>query len=185
MYNRWQAYQAAMIIRRGGVIAYPTETVYGLGCSPLQAQALQRIVQIKKRSPQKGLILISHRSELLHRFMGYLSPQQYQQLNTLQTRATTWLVPAAAGISPLLTGGHKTVAVRLSQHPLIQLLSEYLQSPIISTSANISGHDVCRSPLQIKLMFKQQLDKIIYGTVAADALPSRIIDIRSGNIIRA
>lgn len=176
--------QAARIIKKGGVIAYPTETVYGLGCHPLDSNALLRLLQLKQRNPDKGLILIS---DTLERLEAYLCPLTTTEKTTLRQQhhhATTWLVPVQDWVPRLLTGQHKTLAVRITQHPLAAALCRYSGTPIVSTSANLSGKHPARNSLQVRLQFGNRLDAIVAGNTDRHANPSTIRDLQSGKIIR-
>ena len=110
-------------IKQGGVIAYPTEAVFGLGCAPNNLESVEQLLQIKQRSPDKGLILIASDFDQLRPFLSQdISPTTEQ----MTAAPITWIFSAASGTSSLLTGAHDTLAVRVSQHPLVQALCSKL-----------------------------------------------------------
>nr|MDQ2696242.1 Sua5/YciO/YrdC/YwlC family protein [Pseudomonadota bacterium] len=113
--------QAARILRQGGVIAYPTEAVYGLGCDPRNRRAVQRLLEIKRRPPAKGLILIAADLAQLEPFIDPLPPDRRRLLDAAWPGPVTWLVPARR--APVwLRGNHPTLAVRVTAHPLAAAL---------------------------------------------------------------
>ncbi|MBF0264016.1 MAG: threonylcarbamoyl-AMP synthase [Gammaproteobacteria bacterium] len=179
--------EACHIILNGGVIAYPTETVYGLGCDPKQDSAIEKLLSLKQRPGNKGLIIIAHE---LAQFKDFIQPLSSQQQRTIQsaTQATTWIVPALPHLSELLCGKHlsddKKIAIRTSSHPIIQSICNALQQPITSTSANISGQATCGNVKEIHKQFNNLLDYIIDGEVNENSKPSQIIDLLTGEIIR-
>jgi len=120
----------------GGVIAYPTEAVFGLGCLPENSEALQRLLDIKQRPIEKGLILVAANFEQVRPYLAKNikpTPQQMAPDNV------TWVYPVADNVSPLLRGRFDSIAIRISKHPLVQALCNTLDSPLTSTSANITG----------------------------------------------
>ncbi len=176
--------EAAKVINSGGVIAYPTEAVYGLGCDPLNEKALSRLLQIKRRPVEKGLILIAaHFSQL----EGFIDPLPANVLNMLLETwpgPVTWLVPAQAGVPTTLRGDHKTLAVRVTAHPVASELCKRLSHALVSTSANVSGAEPARSRAQVLHMFGTSIDYILEGQVDLHAKPTQIRDASSGKIVR-
>ncbi len=167
------------------MFAYPTDTIWGLGCHPENHQAVERILSIKNRPFDKGMILLSNNIDYCQHFIDQEYFQQhYQQISSPESSATTWLLPASPFCPVWLTGNNRTVAVRLTALPHIQILCDRLALPLISTSANISGHKPSTNALQIHRHFANSVDFIIGGISSGSARPSRIIDKRSGEIIR-
>lgn len=184
--NHWHINRCADAIRHGGVIAYPTEGVWGLGCDPWQEDAVQYLLSLKRRQPAKGLILISGTAAHFEPLLAKVSAEQRAQVLLPRPRATTWLVPDPMPYFPdYLRGKHDTVALRISTHPLVAALTARLGYPIISTSANLSGHPAALNALRVRQYFGDRLDALLPGATAGDARPSQIIDLRSGAIIRA
>lgn len=182
----WLLNKYALAINQGAVFAYPTDTIWGLGCHPQLQHAAERILKIKNRPFDKGIILLSNRIDYCQGFIDedYFQ-QQYRQICTPESVATTWLLPARTSCPKWLTGKNNTVAVRLTTLPHIQSLCNRLALPLISTSANISRRIPCRNTFLIHRQFANQVDFIIDGIANGSHRASRIIDKRSGEIIRA
>jgi L-threonylcarbamoyladenylate synthase len=179
----WKLRLAKKIIDRGGIIAYPTESVFGLGCDPLNYHAVETICQLKNRSLSKGLILIASHIDQLESFT-LLAPAQRKKLHTQRSKPTTWIVPASKDCPPWLRGQYEGIAVRLTRHPLARQLCEHMGHALISTSANISQHPAARNALTVQRIFGQKLDLILHADTGQFSQPSEIIDIRSNKLIR-
>lgn len=178
-----QIQQAAQVILRGGVIAYPTESVYGLGCDPTNLAAIKKILSIKNRSKSKGLIILVSKIEQALPYLLPLSSTQLAQLATPKTRATTWLIPCKKEISALLSGNSTKLAIRITQHPIAQAICNSANSALVSTSCNLSGQVELSSAIEVEQQMGSKLDFIVDGKVGGQA-PSQIIDLISGQIIR-
>jgi L-threonylcarbamoyladenylate synthase len=175
--------RAADHVRRGGVIAYPTEAVYGLGCDPAAHPAVERIVRIKGRSAGAGLILIA--SDLAQ-LEGWIAPtaSERQRLDTHTAEPVTWVVTAGPRAYALLTGGRGTLAVRLTTHPLAAALCRTVAMPLVSTSANRHGRPPARTALMVRRRFGAEVDYVLGGATGGRANPSEIRDARSGAVLR-
>lgn len=167
------------------VIAYPTEAVFGLGCDPKSESAVLKLLSLKKRSIEKGLILVAHNIELLVPFIDekQLSPLQWQQLIQVYDRPITWVVPAQKNVPYFLTGCFSSIAVRLCQHEAVIQLCEILRYPLTSTSANLSGLPPCRNVAEVKAQFGNNFP-VFEGEVGGEQNPSQIRDILTQSIIR-
>jgi L-threonylcarbamoyladenylate synthase len=176
-------HQAARTVRAGGVIAYPTEAVYGLGCDPLNEAAVLRLLAIKGRAASKGLILLGADLDQLRPFIC-LTDAQDARLRDNWPLATTYLVAASAKTPAWIRGQHDKVAVRVSQHPVAAELARLAGMPLVSTSANRSGEPACRTPLQVMRQLGSDLDFIVTGQCDRAARPSTIIDLESGTVLR-
>lgn len=183
MSSPFQIRQAAGAIRNQGVICYPTESVFGLGCDPLSRTAVEKILQLKQRPVEKGLILIASRIEQLIPYVLLNDVQRTQILE--QPSATTWLVNKSSATPPWISGQHSKVAIRLSKHPLVQALCNQLDCAIVSTSANPSTQAAARTLLRVKQYFPDELDYYLNGALGNVGNATPIIDIQSGTIIRA
>ena len=171
-------------VTQGGVIAYPTEAVFGLGCDPSNLEAVETLLSIKKRSPDKGLILIASSFEQLRPF---LAANVEPTLEQSTPAPITWIFPASKRISPLLTGAHDTLAVRVSAHPLVQALCSNLNHPLTSTSANLSGEQPCKVTSEIIDQFMHHqpaLSAVLDGQTGGQLKPTEIRDVASGKILR-
>lgn len=176
--------KAAKAILAGGVIAYPTETVYGLGCLPDNEAALRRLIAIKGRDADKGFILLAATIEQLMPYTARLGSEAWQRIATPRARATTWTVPAASGISPLLTGGRSHIAVRITHHAPTRDLCQAIGSALVSTSANFSGEAPVKQAGALPAELVEQLDCLLQGPCGDDPRPSRIVDLETGRILR-
>lgn len=182
--SHWQLYNAARWIKTGGVIAYPTEAVYGLGCDPANRTAVERLLSLKNRPVDKGLILIASSQEQLGKWLQDIPANWQKRLDRSWPGPVTWLVPAASGCPEWLTGKHATLAVRVTAHPLVRQLCGFLDSAIVSTSANRSGQSPARTGLQVGLRFGRQIDFVLPGPLGGLHGPTEIRDLVSGCVIR-
>jgi L-threonylcarbamoyladenylate synthase len=173
-------------LKSGGVIAYPTESIFGLGCDPHNRKAVQRILRLKGRPQRKGLILVADRLSKLQSFMAPLNEAQTStMLRSWQNpvRGHTWLAPAARQCPKWLTGKHKTLAVRVSNHALTARLCRESGSALVSTSANRSGCHPAKTTRECYRLFGSQV-RVINGLTGRARKPSIIQDLASGRIIR-
>ncbi len=176
--------RAQQVLESGGIVAMPTESVYGLHCLPQHLDAIKKILQLKQRSPDKGLILIAGDLLQLDEYISPLSDTLKEKIVHAYPVPTTWVVPARSEVSRLITGQFNTVAVRITRHPFIARLCQQLNSALISTSANISQQSVAHCAHEIKQIFPEGVDLIIEGKVLVNTQPSQIIDIRTGERLR-
>lgn len=177
--------KAAHVLHTGGVIAYPTEAVFGLGCDPRNERAARRLLIIKRRSATKGLIMIASTFEQLEPFLEPLDTASRIKLETTWPGPVTWLVSARRSAPLWLRGHHDTLAVRVTAHPLAAALCYVWGGPLISTSANLSGRPPARHALIVRKQFGRQVDYIVPGHVGGARRPSEIRDLCSGRVIRA
>ncbi len=178
----YSAEQAALLMNKGNVIAYPTEAVWGLGCDPFNQQAVYELLSLKNRSVDKGLILVADDCLQLR---PYIEAELLLKLEkAIFDRPTTWLMPYLANALPSwVTGQHDTVAVRVSQHPTIKTLTQAFGGPIISTSANPAGCLAAREIFQVRRYFGLQLP-LCRGRISGEARPSQIIDALTSKTLR-
>lgn len=183
--TRWQLQQALRTLETGGIIAYPTEAVYGLGCDPLNAAAVLRLCALKQRPLEKGLILIASRYRQLMPFIAELDKHTRRMVKSTWPGPVTWLLPAHPDTPAWLRGKHDTIAVRVTDHPIAAALCHAYRSPIVSTSANVSNHPPARNALQVRRIFADALDLILHGDTGGRRKPTEIRDIATGTIIRS
>lgn len=175
--------QGTAILKLGGVIAYSTETILGLGCDPLNESAVKRILWLKSRSSQKGLILLMSDIKHLNEFSQPLTKEQCSLIQGTDKRTpTTWLVPANPSLPAWLTGNHDKIAVRIAQHPVAKQLCDSFGA-IVSTSANYSGLTVANTEEQIRQLFGPYIDYVVIGAPGT-GVASTIRDVNTGEIIR-
>ena len=170
-------------LRRGGLIAYPTESCYGLGCDPRNRGAVQRLLKIKGRPQRKGLILIAGRFEQLTSFLQPLVQAQQAELRRGGAQAVTFLMPAKPNCPRWLRGMNATLAVRLTAHPQAAALCNALDMALVSTSANRSGDKPARTYVDCLHRFGRQV-LVLPGRVGKRRRPSTIRDWANGRIIR-
>ena len=182
----WAIKRLGKAIQLGAVIAYPTDTIWGFGCHPLNPHSTHRILHIKRRAASKGLILLC--SDLTY-CLAYISPKlssaNIALLQQPRTRPTTWLVSASADCPAWLRGEFATVAVRITSHPFIQAICQQIKSPVVSTSANLTGKSPVRNAIQAQRLFAGQVDYIVTGYQSGTGRASEIKSLETGQIIRA
>jgi L-threonylcarbamoyladenylate synthase len=177
--------QAARILKQGGVIAYPTEAVWGLGCDPHNFQAVTKLLHLKKRPWQKGLILIAADFSQLTDFVEPLEKSLQNQLVEKKHKPITWLLPTHLNTPNYLKGIHSTLAVRVTFHAQTIDLCKEFGGAIVSTSANPADFSPARNALKIRKYFRDKLDFILSGETCGFSSPSEIRNPFSNQIIRA
>ncbi len=173
---------AVHVLRSGGVIAYPTEGVFGLGCLPTNAVAVRRLLRIKHRDPDKGLILIAARSEHLEGWVDFSVSAELPPV--IPGKPITWIVPAVATVSRLIRGKHAELAVRLTNNPTAFALCDRLSSPLVSTSANRSGRPVARNRYTLRRELGHLVDYLVPGDCGPASGPSEIRHLQTGQTLR-
>lgn len=170
-------------LRHGGLIAYPTESCFGLGCDPRHRPAVKRLLRLKKRPQSKGLILIASELRQLQPYIAALTPALRQQVEATWPGPHTWLVPTAPRCPAWLTGKHRSIAVRVTAHAPAARLCHGLNMALVSTSANQSGGKPARTWRECQRLFGTQA-RVLPGRVGKRRKPSLIQDLASGRIIR-
>jgi L-threonylcarbamoyladenylate synthase len=181
----WPLRRAVQTVRSGGVIAYPTESVYGLGCDPLEQVAVERIYELKQRDAAKGLILIASDISQLLPFMADLPADVLAKLKASWPGPVTWVVPATLSLPHWLTGGRSTLAVRVTAHPIASALCQELGMALVSTSANRSGRPPARTALAVRNQLGDGVDEIVSGAVGGLSKPTEIREALTGKVLRA
>lgn len=177
--------KAVETISSGGVIAYPTEAVWGLGCDPWNEAAVTRLLSLKSRPMNKGLIIACGEQAQLNQLLEDLTIEQRQTLSGSWPGPNTWLVPDQQRWVPnWIKGDHDTVAVRVSKHSLIKDISALFGRPIVSTSANPAGDAPALNALTVHHYFGNQVDYVVEGELGHEAQPSRIRSLATGQVIR-
>lgn len=171
--------------QQGAVVAYPTEAVFGLGCDPDNQGAVEKVLAIKTRPQDKGVILIAANIEQLLPYIDITTLDSSILRNVYATwpGPFTWIMPKAADVPDYLTGGRDTIAVRVSAHPVVIELCQAVNKPLVSTSANPSGAEPARSIEQVRAYFAQTVFAID-GKVNHNAQPSKIQDAITGQVLR-
>lgn len=182
---RWPLRQAVGALKAGGVIAYPTEGVWGLGCDPFDGAAVAQLLQLKARPLHKGLILIAGDWSQLAFLLNPLPPDLRASLTRFWPGPVTCLVPDLQGQIPdWIKGKHATVAVRLSAHLPVKALCHAFGGLLVSTSANPAGRPAARSAIQVRRYFGDQLDAIYPAPLGGRKLPTPILDLQNNRWLR-
>lgn len=177
--------RAGALLRAGGVIAYPTEAVWGLGCDPLDAEAVARILGIKQRKASMGLILIASGIGQLRPWIEPPGAELEARMLATWPGPVTWVVPAQPWVPDWVHGGRDTIAVRVTGHAQSSALCRETGFAIVSTSANRSGRPPARTAAQVRRWFRDEVDLVLGGATGGRDRPSEIRDASSGRRIRA
>ncbi|RLM20419.1 L-threonylcarbamoyladenylate synthase type 1 TsaC [Brenneria alni] len=172
-------------LRNEKVVAYPTEAVFGLGCDPDSEVAVKRLLALKQRPWQKGLILIAADYQQLVPYVddSALSDDQKNTMFSSWPGPVTWVIPARSTTPKWLTGQFNSLAVRVSAHPLVKKLCLGYAKPLVSTSANLSGQSPCRSEQEVYQQFGNDFP-VLRGNVGGRINPSEIRDVLTGELLR-
>ncbi len=182
--TQWHLKQAIRYLKTGGIIAYPTEAVYGLGCDPLNEKTVARLLALKQRAWQKGLILIAADYAQLAPFLEPLTPTLEKRVFATWPGAVTWLLPARAEVPYWLRGQSSQLAVRVTAHSGAATLCQHWGTALVSTSANLSGHPPAKTAFQVRRAFAQTLDYIMPGQIGGRQRPSEIRDALTNVVLR-
>ena len=165
------------MVRCGGVIAFPTETFYGLGVDPLNVQAVQRLYALKGRSPQTSpiLVLIRSRHELLA-LVSEITPAAERLMQACWPGPLTLVFRAAMAVPLVLTAGTGTIGVRLSAYPVVQQVLEVIGGPLTGTSANRTEQPPATTAAEVEHAFGAGVDLIVNGGPTPGGLPSTVVD---------
>lgn len=184
MMTTFQIRKTVQALRQGEVIAYPTEAVWGLGCDPNNPAAISTILTLKQRAWQKGLILIASEWAQLAPFCQTPNAEQTTTMQATWPGPNTWLVPAATNTPNWLKGTHSSIAVRVTDHPLVTALCDAYGGAIVSTSANPAGKLPALNALKVRRYFTDKV-WICNGNTGGSSQPSTIRDLSSGRTIRS
>ena len=173
---------AADALLGGGVIAYPTDGVFGLGCLPDDEQALRRLLEIKHRDPAKGFILLAANAA---QFSGWVAAEELARLPPADPeKAITWIVQPGPKAGPLLRGSHSGIAVRITMNPVATAICKLVESPITSTSANLAGRPVVRNRSALLRHFRALVDYVVPGDCGPGSGPSEIRRLDDDSVLR-
>jgi len=178
--------QAATVLKRGSVIAYPTEAVWGLGCDPMNHAAVLRLLEIKQRDVDKGLILIASHLDQFKSLLDYAALPTDRLAEVLATwpGPHTWVMPARALAPRWITGVHTGIAVRISAHPVVTALCNAFDGALVSTSANLAGAAAPKLLSEFEPALLARIDGVVEGAIGALQRPTPICDARSGVVLR-
>ena len=181
----WHIKRAAAILHQGGIVAYPTEGVWGLGCDPDNVEAVHRLLALKQRPWQKGLILIAASYEQLAPYTAAPPAKVMKRVRASWPGPVTWLLPACESTPPWLCGTHRSLAVRVTAHPVAAALCRRFGGALVSTSANLAGRPAARSRLHVQRYFGTDLDYIVPGALGVQGRATEIRDALNGAVVRA
>lgn len=170
------------ILADGGIIAYPTEAVYGLGCDPFNETAVNKLLAIKQRSVTKGLILIAADFSQIENLI--MPVPNLDEIKKTWPGPNTWVFPATKLVPKWITGDFDTVAVRITSHPIAKKLCLEFEKPLVSTSANLAGEEPVKHWQDLNPLLLEKIDYLLKGEVGGAAKPSTIRDAISGKILR-
>lgn len=183
MESRLTFTEAAQRLRDGEVIAYPTEAVWGLGADPLNESAVLRLLALKQRPPEKGLILAAGTRQQVEPFLALLNDAQRERVLATWPGPYTWLFPRPDVIPDWICGTHQSVAVRWSAHPTVMQLCQAFGGLVVSTSANPAGVQAARSAGEVRHFFGDDLP-LVAGELGSARMPTQIGDAQTGAILR-
>jgi L-threonylcarbamoyladenylate synthase len=185
MCESWHIREAVRRVARGGIIAYPTETIYGLGCDPFDGPAVLRLLSLKQRRIEHGLILIASHFSQVESLLTAISPVTRTRVMRPGRKPVTWVLPCLPEVPGWIRGGHHSLAIRISTHPVAAGLCDRWGGPLVSTSANIHGRSPATGPLSVHKIFHKRLDYVLHDPAAvATNRPSELRDGITGAILR-
>jgi len=173
--------QAVKCLAQGEVIAVPTEAVYGLSADPQNLQAVQKLIDLKKRNPDKGLIIVAADLSQLEPYIDIR--HIFENILSTWPGPYTWVFPAKATVSSLLRGKHSTIAVRVTAHSVISGLCAAFGGALVSSSANFEGLLPALTEQEVRQYFGKDL-VIVPGALGGRNKPTEIRDVKTGEIIR-
>lgn len=176
---------AVQVLRRGGVIAYPTEAVFGFGCDPQNVIAVQRVLHIKQRNAEQGLLLIAADFAQVAPYIADDCPSAaIERAQASWPGPHTCVFPASGRAPAWIKGDHSSIALRVTAHPVAAALCRSFESPLVSTSANRHGAEPTRTASELERQFGALVDAIVAGDVGKSESPTTIRDAVSGEWLR-
>jgi L-threonylcarbamoyladenylate synthase len=176
--------EAAKVLRGGGLVAYPTEAVYGLGCDPFDKAAVMRLLALKERDVAAGVLIIAAAREQLAPLVAPFTPEIEARVGKSWPGPVTWVVPASAAAPAWIRGRHSGIAVRVTAHPVAAELCRRGGMPLVSTSANLHGSPPARSAPDVRAMFGSRVDFVLEGSCGESDRPTTIVDALTGRVLR-
>ena len=177
--------EAVAALRAGGIIAYPTEAVYGLGCDPRDRDAVARLFELKQRPPGQGVLLIAADFPQVEKFIGSVADEAIARARATWPGPHTWVFPRSAATPGWLAGEHAGIALRVTAHPLAAALCRAFGHALVSTSANRHGAAPARTAGEVRLALGATLAYVLEGATGGLERPTPIRDAMSGEIFRA
>ena len=180
----WRYQAAIAALARGELIAYPTEAVWGIGCDPFNPGAVEKLLSLKQRPIDKGLILVAADVSQLGELANGLSQRQRDAICAARAKSTTWLIHNDGSVPAWIAGSHTSAAVRISNNPIVKALCEGFGGMLVSSSANRAGYMPALSELKARAYFGAQIAEYVAGNTGGELRPSQIIDLESGQRLR-
>jgi L-threonylcarbamoyladenylate synthase len=177
---------AVAALRAGGVVAYPTEAVYGLGCDPENRAAFERLFAIKRRPPEHGVLLIAATFAQVEGYIDIAAvpAEAMQRAKSTWPGPHTWIFPRSASTPAWVAGAHSGIALRVTAHPIAAGLCSAFGGALVSTSANRHGEAPARSAEAVRAAFSAEIDAVLNGPLGGLERPTPIRDAISGGIVR-
>lgn len=172
------------ILKQGGIIAYPTEAVFGLGCNPFNQTAVNKLLQLKQRDVAKGLILIASSWEQVKSLVTEIPEKNLTAVLASWPGPHTWLFPANEKVPYWIKGEHSSVALRITAHPIAKAICAAFGGPVVSTSANVANLQPAKTAEEVLTQFPQGIDYIVPGDVGSLLNPTPIRDALTSKILR-
>ena len=176
---------AVETLQQGGIVAYPTEGVYGLGCDPYNEEAVKKLLYLKKRSSEKGFILIASHWTQISALTEPVPEVLLQKALDSWPGAINWVFPASERVPPLIQGKFSGVALRVTAHPMAQALCDAFGKAIVSTSANYPNQEPAKDAKTVQRQIGHKINYILPGSVGGELNPCPIIDLLSNQIFRS
>lgn len=184
MTSQFQIDRAARVVLSGGVVAYPTEAVFGLGCLPEESNAVARILAMKQRDWRKGLLLIAATLEQVEQHAVLPEGEMRRRILDSWPGPHTWLLEARPTVPDVVTGGSGRIGIRVTAHAVARRLCERAGAAIVSTSANASGRAPLAGALALRRAFGASVDYVLPGPLGGQQNPTTILDARDGSVVR-
>ncbi len=177
--------EAIEVLKKGGIILYPTDTIWGLGCDATNEDAVKRIFEIKEREDSKSLIVLANNLDMVYKYVNEV-PEMAAQMAELSNSPLTIIYPHAIGLAPNIIAEDKSIAIRIPNHRFCQELIKTFRKPIVSTSANVSGENYPKSYSEIHPEITSKVDWIADTSHEEGSTnsPSAIIKIELDSQIR-
>ena len=172
-----QVEEAISVLRQGGIVAFPTDTVYGLGAGMNISQAVERIYQVKERPQNMALPLLVADEAQITKLTKRVPPIAWQLIESFLPGALTIVLLKSKSVPDTITGGGETVAIRIPSHPIPIALIEGVGTPIIGTSANVSGKPNPLTAGEVYSQFGDKIDRIIDGGRCPGGSASTVVDV--------
>jgi L-threonylcarbamoyladenylate synthase len=175
-----EAQKAGKIILAGGIILYPTDTIWGIGCDATNRESVHQIYHIKQRTDSKSMLVLINGTSMLEDYLDHIPPLALEIIRKAE-KPTTIIYPGARHLADNLVAPDGSVGIRITSDPFCRRLIEITGKPIVSTSANISGEESPSAYYKIKTTLMKQVDYVVQWRQdeTTDALPSQVIKLEA------